>query len=238
MLKLHIICPVKDSIETSLSAIDYIVKSMADVPADFFVYNDFSKEENTMKLKEASLEKGFRLINLEEITSHPSPNYLLVLQTAQQKALAENAHLLIIESDVMVKTDTIRELLIQTEALENPGMIAAVTTDEDGKVNFPYLYAKQYEKGIINTSKRLSFCCTLLTNQFLQAYDFKCLNPEKDWYDVHISHQSKILGFNNYLMTNLPVLHLPHSSRPWKKLKYSNPLLYYWRKFIQQSDRI
>ena len=34
------------------------------------------------------------------------------------------------------------------------------------------------------------------------------------------------------------VLHLPHSSRPWKRLKYTNPLLYYWRKITQRKDRI
>jgi len=238
MLKLQIICPVKDSVETSLNAIDNILNAQTGLSSELFVYNDFSREENTLKLNSASTQKGFKLINLEDITTHPSPNYLLVLQLAQQKALAENAHLLIVESDVMVKKDTIQQMLLQTELLDKPGMIAAVTTDENGTVNFPYLYAKKYKPGVINTSKRLSFCCTLLTNSFLQTYDFGLLNPEKDWYDVFISHQSKSLGFNNYLLTNLQVLHLPHSSRPWKKLKYSNPILYYWRKFIRQSDRI
>ena len=35
-----------------------------------------------------------------------------------------------------------------------------------------------------------------------------------------------------------PVLHKPHSSRPWKQLKYTNPLLYYWRKLTQHRDKI
>jgi hypothetical protein len=238
MTRLHIICPVKDAIDTTLKALENILNSSLEVSMEFFVYNDFSLKENTEKLLEYAELKGFTLINLEEITTNPSPNYLLVLQMAQKNALKANAHLLVVESDVMVKNDTIQQMLLQTELLDNPGMIAAVTTDESGIVNFPYLYAKKYKPGVINTSKRLSFCCTLLTNSFLQTYDFCLLNPEKDWYDIFISHQSKSLGFNNYLLTNLPVLHIPHSSRPWKKLKYSNPLLYYWRKYTRQSDRI
>ena len=57
-------------------------------------------------------------------------------------------------------------------------------------------------------------------------------------HDVFISHKSIELGFNNYLVTTLPVLHLPHSSRPWKQLKYTNPIKYYWRKLIDKRDKI
>jgi len=46
------------------------------------------------------------------------------------------------------------------------------------------------------------------------------------------------LGFKNYLMTSLPVLHIPHSSRPWKHLKYTNPLKYYWKKLTEKRDKI
>lgn len=238
MTRLHIICPVKDSIDTSLKALESILNSKLKVSMELFVYNDFSLKENTAKLLEYAELKGFTLINLEEITTHPSPNYLLVLQMAQKNALTANVHLLIVESDVMVQQDTIQKMLEQVEMLNKPGMIAAVTTDETGAVNFPYLYAKKFKSGIINTSKRLSFCCTLLTNELLNTYNFKSLNPEKNWYDVFISHQSKALRFNNYLMTNLPVLHLPHSSRPWKKLKYTNPLRYYWKKITERKDKI
>jgi len=40
------------------------------------------------------------------------------------------------------------------------------------------------------------------------------------------------------LLTNVPVLHLPHSSRPWKMLKYTNPLKYYWKKYTKGLDKI
>ena len=38
--------------------------------------------------------------------------------------------------------------------------------------------------------------------------------------------------------TSLPVLHRPHQSRPWKQLKYKNPLKYYWLKFTKGLDKI
>lgn len=238
MSKLHIICPVKNSLETSLKAIEHILNPEVNIPLELFVYNDFSEKDNTEKLIEYSKINNFTLINLEDITSHPSPNYLLVLQLAQKNALAANTHLLIVESDVMVKQDTIQKLFEQVALQKKPGMIAAVTTDEKGEINFPYLYAKKFKRTVLSTNKRLSFCCTLLTNDLLKSYDFKQLNPEKNWYDVFISHQSKALGFNNYLMTSLQVIHLPHSSRPWKMLKYSNPMKYYWKKFIEHKDKI
>ncbi|MEA4937156.1 MAG: glycosyltransferase family 2 protein [Paludibacter sp.] len=238
MSKLHIICPVKDAIDTSLKAIDRIMNSAGDSSPELYVYNDFSSNENTEKLRAFSNEKGFSLINLEDVTNHPSPNYLLVLQMAQKNAIAAGAHLLIVESDVMIQPDTIEKMYQQVTLLDKPGMIAAVTTDETGEINFPYLYARKFSRRILSVNKRLSFCCTLLTNSLLNSYDFNLLNPEKNWYDVFISHQSKALGYNNYLMNDLTVLHLPHSSRPWKKLKYSNPLKYYWRKLIERNDKI
>jgi hypothetical protein len=117
-------------------------------------------------------------------------------------------------------------------------MVAAVTTDESGVVNFPYLYAKKWKEGCVATTKRLSFCCTLLSKSLLAAYDFEQLDNTKNWYDVFISHKSIELGFSNYLLMDTRVVHLPHSSRPWKQLKYSNPLLYYWRKITQRLDKI
>ena len=116
-------------------------------------------------------------------------------------------------------------------------MIAAVTTGENGEINFPYDYARKMKQdGVCN--KRLSFCCTLLTLELLKAYDFEQLNPQKHWYDVTISHLSKRLGLENLLQISNPVLHKPHSSRPWKQLKYTHPLRYYWRKLIYGRDKI
>jgi len=238
MSKIHIISPVKDSVETTLKTIESIVTSATTADYSYTIYNDFSTDETTRILAEQSAKTGFTLVNLEELTTHPSPNYLLVLQLAQQRAIAEGAHLIIIESDVLVAKSTIQKLIDYAGSLDHPGMIAAVTTDVNQVINFPYLYAQKYKLEVINTKKRLSFCCTLLSNEFLKSYDFKGLNPDKSWYDIFISHKSVELGFNNYLLTSLPVLHLPHSSRPWKLLKYSNPIKYYWRKLIDNKDKI
>jgi|SRR5665647_498619 len=238
MTKLHIITPVKDSLDTTIRTIECIMNSKTVIDFEYTVYNDFSTNETTEQLQLASIEYGFKLINLKDITTHPSPNYLLVLQQAQKNAIANSAHLLIVESDVIVADDTIQKMQENAALLEKVGMIAAVTTDVTGMVNFPYLYAQKFERGVINTNKRLSFCCTLLSHSYLKSFSFEELNPEKVWYDVFISHKAVELGFNNYLLTSLPVLHLPHSSRPWKQLKYTNPIKYYWRKLIYNKDKI
>lgn len=238
MNKIHIITPVKDSIETTLRTIGSVFDSTSNIDSAYCIYNDFSSSETTIVLENEAEKKGFRLQNLCDLTNHPSPNYLLVLQLAQKEAIRDGAHLVIIESDVVIAKDTLEKMAESAAKLDHPGMIAAVTTDASGEINFPYLFAKGYKKGVIKTKKRLSFCCTLLTNDYLKSFDFNELDPTKSWYDVFISHKSIELGFNNYLITNLPVLHLPHSSRPWKHLKYTNPLKYYWRKFVNNKDKI
>ncbi|MDR1984239.1 MAG: glycosyltransferase family 2 protein [Prevotellaceae bacterium] len=237
MNKLHIITPVKDSVETTEQTIDAIMASITAIPFEYTVYNDFSADENTQKLEILSKKHNFNLINLKDITSHPSPNYLLVLQMAQAKALTDNTHLVIIESDVIINENTIQQLYDCVNVSDNTGMISAITTDKSGNVNFPNLYARKYKKGIISTRKRISFCCVLLTNKLLSAINFNTLNPTKDWYDVIVSHKSLKSGFKNYLNTLCPVVHLPHSSRPWKLLKYSNPFKYYWLKYTKRLKK-
>jgi hypothetical protein len=233
MAPIHIIMPVKDSPDTTREAIMALLQT-PDI--DFTVYNDFSSPENTALLQQLAQEQGFRLINWADRTDHPSPNYRLTLQDAQQRALANGAHLVIVESDVLVKPDTITRLSNMVN--DKVGMVAAVTVDNEGVVNFPYQYARRLHGDVVNTRKRFSFCCTLLTNRLLQAYDFHLLDPTKAWYDVTISHQSIQLGLHNLLMLNNPVIHRPHSSRPWKQLKYTHPLRYYWQKITKKRDRI
>ena len=229
---LHIIMPVKDSVNRAEEAIRAVLATGQTLT----VYNDYSTFENTQRLAELADMLPFTLVNLSDLTAHPSPNYLLVLQRAQQTALAEQAHLVIVESDVVVRPDTFR--LLAEQVVPGVGMVAAVTVNEQGDINYPYDYARRWSRGVHTTKKRFSFCCTLITNEFLHAYDFMQLDPNKNWYDVFITHQSSALGLENRLMTNNPVLHRPHSSRPWKLLKYKNPLLYYWRKLTQHKDRI
>lgn len=235
---LHVLTPVKDSIDFTLDTIRAVMGSRLNVPFTYTVYNDFSTDENTRRLEEAARQYGFRLVNLADVTDHPSPNYLLVLQMAQREAIAADAGMLIVESDVVVKENTLQALY--DGALERPdcAIAAAVTVDEAGEVNYPYLHAKGKEGRVYAEKKHCSFCCSLLTPDFLRAFDFRGLDPSKNWYDVTISHETQRLGFRNYLFTTLPVWHRPHGSRPWKQLKYKNPLKYYWLKYTKGLDKI
>ena len=234
---LHIIIPVKDSIEIAERAIRAIVASGHTV----CVYDDNSLQENAERLDQIAKEKSIQVVHISDLTDHPSPNYRLVLQTAQQEALDKGKHLVIVESDVIIQSDTLNRMLTQVEA--GVGMVASVTIDENSEYNFPYHYLRNLryrfiKRQTISTKKRFSFCCTLLTNELLHKADFQQLDPTKNWYDVTISHWSLALGLRNLLMLDNPVLHFPHASRPWKRLKYTNPLLYYWRKITQKRDRI
>ncbi len=235
MIKAIAITPVKDSILTTLETIKAIANSNCKVK--HIVYNDFSTDTTKKALEDAVDTYGFELINLEDITTHPSPNYRLVLQNAQQIALKENLPLIIVESDVIIKNDTL-EKMIDYGKQDHIGMVGAITVDENEKVNFPYLKFKNESRPIISTKRSLSFCCTLLTHDLLKAYSFQNLNDSKDWYDVFISNKSIELGFENYLLIKTPVLHKPHGSRPWKLLKYKNPIKYYFQKFLNKRDKI
>ena len=235
---LHIFTPVKDSIDTTKATIDAVMASQMTEPHTYTVYNDFSTPENTRRLEEAARTMGFRLVNMAEVKDHPSPNYLLMLQRAQQEALAEGAHICIVESDVTVQPDTLQRLCDGIADHPDAGIIASVTVDEEGQINYPYKYAAGMENQVIDTRKHLSFCCSVLCNRLLQAFDFHSLDAEKNWFDVTISHESLNAGLHNYLYTSLPVLHRPHQSRPWKQLKYKNPLKYYWLKFTKGLDKI
>jgi hypothetical protein len=231
-----IITPVKDSLQTTGLTINAISQAKGDF--EYHVFNDFSGAETKQFLEKEQKKLGFHLTHLEEITQNPSPNYKLVLEISQAMALEKNCPLVIVESDVVVEKNTINELFNVLKNKPNPGMVGAITVDREGNYNFPYTFEKTKNQEILNTSHSLSFCCTLISLELLQEFDFKNLSQNKDWFDVYISRQSKKLGFNNYLAKGVEVLHLPHSSRPWKQLKYERPLLYYIKKVFNKRDRI
>lgn len=227
----NIIMPVKDSLQIAEQAIRAIVASGYTLT----VYDDNSTAENAARLDALSAELGISVVHISEQTDHPSPNYRWVLIHTQRECIGSGQHLVIVESDVIVRPSTISTLVQSVRP--KVGLVAAVTHNENGDVNFPYDYARRIKQDG-SCKKRFSFCCTLLTNEFLRAFDFEQLDPTKNWYDVTISHMSLKLGFDNILQVSNPVLHKPHSSRPWKQLKYTNPLLYYWRKLTQRRDKI
>ena len=236
MSKVFVITPVKNAVESTIECAQAIANS--DFPSKHTIFNDFSTEETKSILQNKKSQVGFELVNLEDITDTPSPNYKLVLQLAQKEALESHIPLLVVESDVIVKKETITEMMRFLKDHEKAGLIGAVTVGEDNQVNFPYLKFKSVKKPVINTERSLSFCCTLFSPELLKSFDFTDLDDTKDWYDTFISKKSLELGFENYVLMNTRVLHRPHGSRPWKQLKYSNPLKYYFLKFWKGLDKI
>lgn len=231
-----VITPVKDALAATLQTVDAIVKS--DQKVQYRVYNDYSSKETEDALEKASGEVGFCLFHLRGLTSTPSPNYKTVLQHAQKDSLEAGLPLIIIESDVTVKQDTIGKLLEFAQSHPKSGLVGAITVDERNQMNFPYLKFKNEKRAVIQTKRSLSFCCTLLTLEFLKAYSFAKLDESKDWFDTHISKKALELGFENYVLTDVKVRHTPHGSRPWKMLKYTNPISYYLNKFFKGRDKI
>lgn len=238
MKKLLIITPVKDSIDSTVDTMEAIVAANLPMPHRYIVFNDNSTPENTARLHREAERLGVEVVDLSELTDHPSPNYLFVLRRMQQAALAEEAALAIVESDVTVRPDTLLGLWDGAAARPDCGIAASVTVDAAGSVNYPYDYARKWREDVVDCRRHCSFCCSLLTPALLKAFDFGRLDGTKNWFDVTISHESIAAGLHNYLFLSLPVLHRPHASRPWKQLKYKNPLLYYWRKWTKGFDKI
>lgn len=237
MKALHIITPVKDSLDSTLDTMRAVLSSQLSVPHRYTIYNDFSTPENTARLHREAKVLGVEVVDLADLTTQPSPNYLLVLRRCQQLALEAEAGLLIVESDVTVQPHTLQGLWDEAQQRSDSGIVAALTVDEAGAVNYPYLYAKHWQ-GVVDSRKHCSFCCSLLSLQLLQSFDFALLDETKNWFDVRISHESLSAGLHNYLCCQLPVLHRPHGSRPWKQLKYTHPLKYYWLKWTKGFDKI
>ena len=237
MKDLILITPVKNSVNTlreTVGSIDAITNNFT-----YYIFDDFSTTETRNWLDENSGKYGYQIIGLENHTTKKSPNYRTTLLMARELSLKKNAHLVIIESDVIVSAETIKGLNHLADDLPDAGLIGSVTVDNEGKVNFPYLYAaKDNKTGTYVSEHSISFCCTLLSNAFLWKFDFNELPETLDWFDVPITRKSRALGFQNYISKELPVFHRPHGSRPWKMLKYKNPILYYLKKFIFRRDRI
>lgn len=235
---LRILTPVKDSIDYTLQTIESVMASRLDVPHSYTIYNDFSTPGNTALLEQDAGSKGFCLVNLSDLTDHPSPNYLLVLQRERKICLEKGAAMLIVESDVKVQPETLQGLWSAAQERPDAGIVASATVDESGALNYPYQFLRGQENRVIDSRRHCSFCCSLLTPELLRRVDFEQLDATKNWFDVTISHRSLEEGLHNYILTSLPVLHRPHSSRPWKQLKYRNPLKYYWLKLTKGFDKI
>lgn len=236
MVEALVITPVKDSLQNTLETIQAINNS--EVEIQHIVYNDFSNKKTKLSLQDNSIKLCYQLINIEEITNSPSPNYILILKQAQKLALKKGLPLIIVESDVKIKPNTLEQLIQFNKENENVGLVGAITVDDFGNINYPYLKFKNNTNTIIETKRSISFCCTLLSIPFLKSFNFENLNQKKCWYDTIISKKAIELKFENYILMDTQVVHKPHSSRPWKHLKYENPVKYYIYKFLKRRDKI
>ena len=88
---IHIITPVKDSIELTLQTAEAILKSDFTVPFHYTIYNDFSTDENTKQLKEASLKMGFVLLLNHSFTKRIR-GLSKVFQSVNDEHLVQMAH--------------------------------------------------------------------------------------------------------------------------------------------------
>lgn len=116
------------------------------------------------------------MVNLAEITDHPSPNYLLVLQMAQQRAIEAEAGLIIVESDVVVKKNTLQALFNGAAERADCGIAAAVTVDEKGEINYPYLLRK-VRKTRCFRRKALQFLLFLADIEFPESIRLPSVEP-------------------------------------------------------------
>ncbi|MDR3129293.1 MAG: glycosyltransferase family 2 protein [Tannerellaceae bacterium] len=237
MKEIRIVTPVKNSIELTIKSIEAVSRSELSLPHTYTVYNDFSTSENTRKLESAAAHFDFTLVNLADFTIHPSPNYLFVLQREQQVALEADAALCVVESDVIIRPDTIQRLHNVLLTHPDAGLVSAVTMDSKGSINYPHAFAAGHEGQVFSTKENVSFCCALLTPELLRGCNFSQLNPSRTWYDPVICRRSLELGFSNYLCVDTPVLHFPHGSRPWRLLKETNRFKYYWYKIFRKLDK-
>lgn len=231
-----IVTPVKNAVDIAIQSIKATHKYSMGAP--YFVYNDNSNEATTNALQELSKKLHFRLLHLSDITSKPSPNYDVILRESQKEALSQNKHLIIVESDVIIRPETIHSLLSFADQKEKLSMVAAITVDEDGEINYPFVPFKDIPEDTISTKRIMSFSCTLITNEFMKKCSFAELDSSKDWFDTILSEDAIEMGFFNYILKNVSVIHYPHSSRPWKYLKKKNPVKYYFIKLFKGAKSL
>ena len=129
--------PVKDAIESAAVSI----RAIRQCGYPLCVFDDYSTEENAKRIDELSQALSFSVVHIADKYAHPSPNYRWVLQTARREAIAQSKHLLIVESDVVVRSETIPMMLRAIG--KHVGMVAAITHNQENEINFPYEYARR-----------------------------------------------------------------------------------------------
>ncbi len=231
---LLIVTPVKNSLATTIKTIEAVSQYRS--RNEYLIFNDNSDSETLTWLEENSNRLGYTLLHAQELTPEGSPNQRALLIELQRRCRGRD--ILFVESDVIISQTTIPELLNAVNTLESPGLIGAVTVDVDGVPCFPHAHLKGKTGWVIELNSSISFCCTLLTHSFFSSFTASALSRKKEWFDIYLSKKARNSGYKNYILLNQKVFHRPHSSRPWKNLKYTHPIRYYLGKFFARRDRI
>ena len=128
MNKLLVITPVKNSIDLTEKTIRAVMDSMDKQQMKYVVYDDFSDIETAQRLDALACELGFEVVHLSDVIDSPSPNYRYILQKAQESAIENDEHLVVVESDVVVNQTTFVKL--NERVAGGVGLVASVTIDE------------------------------------------------------------------------------------------------------------
>ena len=110
MNKLLVITPVKNSIDLTEKTIRAVMDSMDKQQMKYVVYDDFSDSETAQRLDVLACELCFEVVHLSDVIDSPSPNYRYILQKAQESAIENDEHLVVVESDVVVNQTTFVKL--------------------------------------------------------------------------------------------------------------------------------
>lgn len=229
-----VLIPFRDSLTTLQKTIIALRESTPDIP--LLLCDDASsasclKDLNTWL--EAQNWVGVELLSLPK--AGDAPQYGLALREGLTRAHSELRQLLVVESDVEVLPGVAEGLQRVLERNPCAVMAGAVTIDSEGVWNFPYagtFRADKLRSSPLIRRRSLSFCCTLLDHVFVENL-LHTPFPDTGWMDLKISAIARKFG-TLWLALDLQVIHNPHSSRPWKLLKYKSPLLYYFYKITRR----
>lgn len=205
------------------------------VPFTYTVYNDFSTEENTHRLEEAARQWNFVWSTYQTWPTTPLPT---IYWCYKQHKRSHRSRCRITDCGIgcYCQKNTLQSLY-NGALQQNNAELQQLWQPMKRRNQLP-LPTRQGTENQVYPEKSIAASAVHYSPRTAESIWLQTLDPSKNWYDVTISHESLKRGFQNYLFTTLPVWHRPHSSRPWKQLKYKNPLKYYWLKYTKGLDKI
>jgi len=229
-----VLIPFRDSLTTLQRTILALKKPAPEIP--LLLCDDASSAQCLKELNTWLETQNWSKVDVLSLpVGEDAPQYGLALRAGLQRAHNEMRQLLVVESDVEVLPGVVLGLQRVLQRKPDAVMAGAVTIDPEGVWNFPYagtFRAAKLRSSPLIRRRSLSFCCTLLDHGFVDHL-LHTPFPDTGWMDLKISAMARKLG-TLWLALDLQVVHHPHSSRPWKLLKYKNPLLYYFYKITRR----